>query len=169
MIKSQGFTLIELMIVVAIIAILAVVAISAYHTYTTRIKISEAIIGAGIAKTLVSETFISDGNTHLADMVLEYNASSVTDKQTRYVSDIQIDNNGVITITLTNQSNIGLPNDVLGKTLVMTPNVNGEKLTNTVGNIDWACASASNSNATAKSLVADLGTLPSIYAPSECK
>lgn len=82
MIKSQGFTLIELMIVVAIIAILAVVAISAYHTYTTRIKISEAIIGAGIAKTLVSETFISDGNTHLADMVLEYNASSVTDKQT---------------------------------------------------------------------------------------
>eukprot|EP00487_Bulimina_marginata_P010112 TRINITY_DN487_c0_g2_i1.p1 TRINITY_DN487_c0_g2~~TRINITY_DN487_c0_g2_i1.p1 ORF type:complete len:102 (-),score=13.73 TRINITY_DN487_c0_g2_i1:46-351(-) len=61
--KQQGFTLIELMIVVAIIGILAAVALPAYQDYTTRAKMSEVISFAGSAKTAVSECIISTGAT----------------------------------------------------------------------------------------------------------
>ena len=82
---------------------------------------------------------------------------------------MQIGNDGVITIMLTTNTNVGLPNDVLGKTLVLTPNIGGAKLSTTIGSIDWACASTSANNAAAKILVADLGTLAAQYAPSECR
>lgn len=82
---------------------------------------------------------------------------------------MQIGNDGVITIMLTTNANVGLPSDVLGKTLVLTPSIDGTKLTTIIGSIDWACASASANNAAAKSLVADLGTLAAKYAPSECR
>ena len=59
--KQQGFTLIELMIVVAIIGILAAVALPAYQDYTTRAKVSEVIAFGSSAKTAVSECAISNG------------------------------------------------------------------------------------------------------------
>ncbi|RSE25513.1 pilin [Acinetobacter johnsonii] len=167
--KNQGFTLIELMIVVAIIGMLAMVAIPVYQTYVTRAKISEAMTHTSPARVLVSEAFITNGMVSLANITQEYNARPVTQKQTRYVSNIQIDDDGVITVTLTNQADVGLPTAVLGKTLVMTPNINGTKLAGTIGSIDWACASESNVTATAKNLVADIGTLPVTYAPPECR
>lgn len=82
---------------------------------------------------------------------------------------MQIGNDGVITVTLTTNGSVGLPSDVLGKTLVLTPNIGGAKLSTTIGSIDWACASVSANNAAAKILVADLGTLSAKYAPSECR
>ena len=60
--KQQGFTLIELMIVVAIIGILAAIAIPAYQDYTIRAKVSELINGMAPAKTSVSEYFMSEGS-----------------------------------------------------------------------------------------------------------
>lgn len=167
--KNQGFTLIELMIVVAIIGVLAAIAIPAYQYHSARAKISEVLTQASPAKILVSEAFMTNGISAVVAAAIEYNARAATEKKTQYVSDIQIGNDGVITVTLTTNANVGLPSDVLGKTLVLTPNIGGAKLTTSIGSIDWACASVSANNAAAKILVADLGTLAAQYAPSECR
>ena len=62
MTKQSGFTLIELMIVVAIIGILAAIAIPAYQDYTIRAKVSEAVIASSPGKTSVSEFYASQGS-----------------------------------------------------------------------------------------------------------
>lgn len=167
--KNQGFTLIELMIVVAIIGFLAAIAIPAYQYHSARAKISEALTQASPVKILVSEAFMTNGISAVVAAATEYNARAATEKKTQYVSDMQIGTDGVLTVTLTTNANVGLPSDVLGKTLVLTPSIDGAKLTATIGSIDWACASASANNAAAKSLVADLGTLEAQYAPPECR
>src|SRR5690606_27758585 len=147
--RIQGFTLIELMIVVAIIGVLAAIAIPAYQYHSTRAKISEALTQVSPAKVLVSEAFITNGISAVVAAATEYNARPVLEKKTQYVSDIRIGNDGVITVTLTTNTNVGLPNDVLGKALVLTPNINGAKLSTTTASIDWACASVSAHNAAA--------------------
>lgn len=167
--RKLGFTLLELMIVMAIVGVLAALAIPAYQVYVTRAKISEAIIQASSVKALVNEAFNTNGMNTLSAIAQEYNARPLTLKQTKYVSNIQVSDDGVIIVTLTNDTDAGLPNSVLSKTLVMTPNVEGAKLANVQGSVDWACASESNATAVAKNLVADLGTLPVIYAPPECR
>lgn len=167
--QNYGFTLIELMIVVAIIGILAAVAIPAYQYHAVRAKISEVLVVASATKTLVSESYLIGGVAVLQGAASNYNARPVSEKQTQYVSNIHVANDGVITVTLTNNAGLGLPSDVLGKTLVLTPNVEGAKLATIIGSIDWACASNSAVSATSKNLVADLGSLPAVYAPSECR
>ena len=170
MFKFKGFTLVELMIVVAIIGVLAAIAIPAYQYHVTRVKISEALVIASIPKAFVSETFITDGLPAVARKAPDYNnVSTIAEKRTKYVSNIKIDNDGVIIITLTADTNIGLPNEVLGKNLVLTPNVAGNKLATAIGSIDWACASTTANNAAVRGLIANLGTLPAKYAPLECR
>src|SRR5688500_3587801 len=88
---QQGFTLIELMIVVAIIGILAAVALPAYQDYTTRAKVSEVIVMASPAKLAVAETASSLGD--LAS-VTPTTAGYSFPGQTKYVSDISISATG---------------------------------------------------------------------------
>ena len=95
--KNRGFTLIELMIVVAIIGILAAVAMPAYQDYTTRAKVSELLVMASPAKLAVSETASSFGN--LAD-VTAANSGYSFPGPTKYVASVTITNaTGVIEVT----------------------------------------------------------------------
>ena len=136
---QKGFTLIELMIVVAIIGILAAVALPAYQDYTTRAKVSEVIVMASPAKLAVAETTSSLG---ALGSVTASNNGYTFPGATKYVSGVVVATGGVVTATSTVPNATG--------TIVLTPTAVGTG----TGQLTWVCTTG----ITKKSLV-----------PAECR
>jgi type IV pilus assembly protein PilA len=160
---QKGFTLIELMIVVAIIGILAAIAIPAYQDYTIRSQVSEGLAMAGASKAAVAETFAQNG-TWPADNTAAGigNAADITGK---YVTQIEV-NTGTITITYGGQANSAIN----GKTLGLQP------LRSNNNDVVWVCGNkAAPSNAAAAAGTTTSGgasavtNLLSKYMPAACR
>jgi len=162
---QQGFTLIELMIVVAIIGILAAVALPAYQDYTVRARVAEAVNMAGSAKTNVADVAAS-GNPQGA--AAGYNLGFPAFTATKNVATLVITPaTGVITVGTTASAGAGTltftPNSPIGTALP----TGTAAFTPPASAIAWRCAAVGASAAGFTGVTA--GTLLAKYAPSECR
>lgn len=137
---QKGFTLIELMIVVAIIGILAAVALPAYQDYTVKAKVSELMLAASSARTCITETYQSaGGGAAIPTGVAADCAISVTGK----VTGATVATGGVVTVTGSNAAtSVGA-----NVTVTLTPTVQSS-----AGTLTWVCS----------------GT-PAKYVPGSCR
>ena len=159
---QQGFTLIELMIVVAIIGILAAVALPAYQTYTIKAKVSEAILATSQCRTAISEAYqtasaaFTSTNPGPNNWGCEANTNgTATSAPTKYVLSVATTQDGEIIVTTTASADL---KDAGGTTIILTPM---KTLTVALGFADapiqvfaFACKA---------------GTIPGKYLPGSCK
>jgi len=132
--KQQGFTLIELMIVVAIIGILAAIAIPAYQDYTIRAQVSEGLNLSGGAKAAVTEYFQDRGDMPVNNT--QAGLAQPGEIQGKYVESVTVGANGVVTVDYGNEAHTVIaPNSIL-----MTPS------TAQAGSVQWDCSSAAIEN-----------------------
>ena len=124
--KQQGFTLIELMIVVAIIGILAAIAIPAYQDYTIRAQVSEGLNLSGGAKAAVTEYFQDRGTMPASNTQAGLAASG--DIQGKYVSSVD-GSGGIITVTYGKAAHT----TISGSAILMTAD------TTAAGSVQWIC------------------------------
>jgi type IV pilus assembly protein PilA len=152
---QKGFTLIELMIVVAIIGILAAIAIPAYQDYTIRAQVTEGLNLASAVKAGVAEAYANTGNWPgtLAAAGLD-NAPAG-----KYVNSVGVSGTGIITITYGSQANT----NINGRTLILTPALSANN------DVAWVCGDHATPSGVSAATSPAAGDLPQKYRPQVCR
>jgi len=176
--NSHGFTLIELMIVVAIIGILATLALPVLQDYTLRSRVTEGLNLAAGAKQMIS----TDGSTSIADLTLvatTWNTqANNTGANSKYVNSVLINPaTGEISITYNTSMGVAATENVINIRPFVRNGAAGTSLAldtaiaaGQTGALDWACASVTQSTATTNGMIGTTaGTLQAKYAPSNCR
>jgi type IV pilus assembly protein PilA len=162
---QAGFTLIELMIVVAIIGILASMAIPAYQTYTVRAQVAEGMALASAAKAPIVTSFLDDGEAP-ATRVEAGLSPNATDASGRYVASIDV-TDGVLVILFGNEASAVIGGRMLRITPYETPD----------SSVAWRCGSAPTpsglsemgTSAGGKAAAYLPSTVPDQYLPASCR